>query len=72
MVNLKLFLITILGFTTNIGGLSLRMKFEEVSIDDKVADTTVTEYVFGIPLHNIFYNKGQVPEYIISPVKYVL
>ncbi|WP_209390860.1 hypothetical protein [Chryseobacterium sp. RR2-3-20] len=40
--------------------------------DDKVADITVTEYVFGIPLHNIFYNKGQVPEYIISPVKYVL
>lgn len=72
MVNLKLFLITILGFTTNIGGLFLKMKFEEVSIDDKVADITVTEYVFGIPLHNIFYNKGQVPEYIISPVKYVL
>ena len=40
--------------------------------DDKVADITVTEFVFGIPLHNIFYNKGQVPEYIISPVKYVL
>ena len=40
--------------------------------DDKVADITVTEYVFGIPLHNIFYNKGQAPEYIISPVKFVL
>ena len=72
MVNLKLFLIVICGFTINIGGLFLKMKFEEVSIDDKVADITVTEFVFGIPLHNIFYNKGQVPEYIISPVKYVL
>ena len=41
-------------------------------VNDKVADITVTEYVFGIPLHNIFYNKGQVPEYIISPVKFVL
>ena len=40
--------------------------------DDKVADITVTEFVFGIPLQNIVYNKGQVPEHIISPVKFVL
>jgi hypothetical protein len=40
--------------------------------DDKVEDITITEYIFGKPLYNIIYNKGQVPEYKISPVKFRL
>ena len=31
--------------------------------DDKVADITVTEYVFWIEYRNIFYNRGENPEY---------
>ena len=41
-------------------------------VNDTVEDIIITEYIFNKPLKNIFYNKGQVPEYIISPIKSVL
>ena len=41
-------------------------------VNDTVEDIIITEYIFNKPLKNIFYSKGQVPEYIISPIKSVL
>jgi len=37
---------------------------------DKVEDIVITEYIIGIPQHNIFFNKDQEPSIIISPVKF--
>ena len=31
--------------------------------DNIVDDILITEYIFGIPLRNIFYNKNQTPEF---------
>ena len=41
-------------------------------VNDTVEDIIITEYIFNKPLKNIFYSKGQAPEYIISPIKSVL
>ena len=35
-----------------------------------VKDIIITEYIFRKPLQNIFYQENQIPEFVISPVKY--
>lgn len=38
--------------------------------DAKVTDIVITEYMFGVPLYNLFYYEGQTPEFKISPIQW--
>lgn len=41
-------------------------------VNDTVEDIIITEYIFNKPLKNIFYSKGEIPEYKIYPIKSIL
>jgi len=38
---------------------------------EMVTDIVITQYFLGKPMYNIMHKKGQVPEYIKSPVSFI-